>query len=307
MAEFGTLFKSATDLYACWGALLIILVTECEEGVTPAPKAPSRFIPYDTNMEAPQNTQIPPLSPPRQKGQVPLPVISSTSSATVIDPLDFYHTKDLEGAFQDIHPYFDGKETEHNWTHRETSLIKLRRMTSGNAPNTFKTAYLTGIKGLLDGILKTSNSLRTTLSTTGCCLIQDIAAKAGPGLDNMVEIILQSLIKLCAATKKISSQNGNTTVNTIFANVSFTPRLVQHISNASQDKNVQPRTYAAGWLKTIIDTHGHHKHVLEHGGSLEIIEKTIRNGLSDANLGVRGSMRSAFWAFASISTERCER
>ena len=230
-----------------------------------------------------------------------------TTSVSCIEPLDVESTKALEETFRNLQPYFEGRESEQNWSHRDTSLLKLRRITRGNAPNAFTTTYLAGIKALLDGILKTANSLRTTLSTTGCHLIQDIAVAAGPGLENMVEILLQSLIKLCAATKKISSQNGNTTVNTIFANVSFTPRLVQHIWNAAQDKNVQPRTFAAGWLKTIINIHGHHKHVLEHGGSLEIMEKTIRVGLNDANPGVRGSMRSAFWAFASISTEKSER
>ena len=226
--------------------------------------------------------------------------------AEQLEPAYVETTRDLEEIFRDMQPHFEGKETDQNWSPREKSIIRLRQITKGNGPVDFTAAYLAGIKGLLDGILKTINSLRTTVSTNGCHLVQDIARVAGSGLDNMVEILLQNLIKLCANTKKIAASNGNITVDTILANVSYNIRLIQHIWNACQDKNVQPRTFATGWLKTIISKHGQRKTVLEHGGGLDLMEKCIRAGLADRDLKVRENMRMTYWAFARISPEKSE-
>jgi CLIP-associating protein 1/2 len=239
---------------------------------------------------------------------LPPVVITSVAEreAEKLDPAYVETARDLEDIFRDMQPHFEGKESEQNWSAREKSIIKLRKITKGNATGDLTTAYLVGIKGLLDGILKTINSLRTTVSTNGCHLIQDIARVAGSGLDNMVEILLPNLIKLCANTKKISASNGNITVDTILANVSYNIRLVQHIWNACQDKNVQPRTLATGWLKTIITKYGQRKSVLEHGGGLDLIEKCIKAGLTDRDKKVRESMRPTYWAFARICSEKSE-
>lgn len=214
--------------------------------------------------------------------------------------------KDLEAIIHEMHPHFEGKESEANWAIREKSVLKLKKITQGNAPQEFSTNFLAGIKGLLDGILKVVNSLRTTVSANGCQLIQDIAKVCGAGLDNMVEILLQNLIKLCANTKKIAAANANTTVNTIMANVSFHHRLLQHIHNASQDKNVQPRTFVCGWLKTIISKNRHTRNVMEHAGGLDLIEKCIKSGLTDRDKNVRDSMRPTYWAFARLWPKQSE-
>ncbi len=217
-----------------------------------------------------------------------------------VEPSYVNTQRELEDTFRDMYPYFEGKESEQNWLKREQSCTKLRRLNAGNAPSDFHDAFLVGIKGLLDGILKAVNSLRTSLSKEGCSVVQEVARTAGPGLDPMVEILLQNLIKLCGGTKKISSQQGNVTVDIIISKVSYNIRIMQHIFAACQDKNVQPRTYATGWLKTLLKKEAHHKGHLEHTGGLDLIEKCIKKGLADANPGVRESMRSTYWAFALI-------
>lgn len=233
-----------------------------------------------------------------------LPTMSTTTDG--IEPNYVDSVRDLEEVFREMHQHFEGKESEQNWSRREKSVQKLRRITRGNSPHDFTVAYLAGIKGLLDGILKTVNSLRTTVSANGCHLIQDVAKTAGSGLDNMVEILLQNLIKVCANTKKIAAANGDATVSAVVANVTYTVRIAQHIWAACQDKNVQPRIYATGWLKVIITRHRHHKHALEHAGSLELIEKCIKTGLADRDLKVREGMRPTYWAFARLWSERSE-
>ena len=243
----------------------------------------------------------------RSKPPTPVPSPSaSESEADQLEPLHIYTSRELEDAFHDMAAYFEGKESEQNWSPREKNILKLRRITKGNAPHDFTTTYLVGIKALLEGILKTVNSLRTTVSTNGCHLVQDIAVAAKSGIDNMVEILLQSFIKLCGGTKTITAQNGRRTVNAIIANVTYNARLTQHIWNACQDKNVRPRTYATGWLKTLITKHAHHKNILEHANGLDLIEKCIKKGLSDPNPDVRKNMRATYWAFSRVWSVRSD-
>jgi len=223
-----------------------------------------------------------------------------------VEPSYVNTSRELEDIFRDMHPFFEGKECEANWFKREQSCTKIRRLNAGNAMSDFRDTFLVGIKGLLDGILKAVNSLRTSLSKEGCAVVQEVARSAGPGLDPMVEILLQNLIKLCGGTKKISSQQGNVTVDIIISKVSYNIRIMQHIWAACQDKNVQPRTYATGWLKTLLKKEIHHQRNLEHTGGLDLIEKCVKKGLADANPAVRENMRSTYWAFANIWPSKAE-
>jgi CLIP-associating protein 1/2 len=223
-----------------------------------------------------------------------------------VEPSYVNTQRELEDTFRDMYPFFEGKESEANWLKREQSCTKIRRLNAGNAPSDFHDAFLAGIKGLLDGILKAVNSLRTSLSKEGCSVVQEVARTAGSGLDPMVEILLQNLIKLCGGTKKISSQQGNATVDIIISKVSYNLRIMQHIWLACQDKNVQPRTYATGWLKTLLRKEAHHKSHIEHTGGLDLIEKCIKKGLADANPGVRENMRSTYWVFAQTWPAKAE-
>lgn len=241
-----------------------------------------------------------------QVSGAPIPSFVPEAKVEHVEPLYIDTQRELEETFQDMHPFFEGKESEQNWLKREQSCAKLRRINAGNAPTEFRDAFLVGLKGLLDGILKAVNSLRTSLSKEGCSLVQEAAKTSGPGLDPMVEILLQNLVKLCGGTKKISSQQGNTTVDIIIGKVSYSTRILQHIWLACQDKNVQPRTYATGWLKTLINKEAHHKSHVEHSGGLELIEKCVKKGLADANPGVRENMRSTYWTFAKVWPVKAE-
>ncbi|KAF2109929.1 HEAT repeat-containing protein [Lophiotrema nucula] len=221
----------------------------------------------------------------------------------IMDPLQIYTQREMEDIFREMAPHFEGKESEGNWMPRDKSVLKLRRITKGNAVSDFHTAFMAGIKSLLDGILKVANSLRTTMSTNGCQLIQELAKTLGHAMDPWVEILLQNFIKMCAATKNIAAQNGNTTVDIILSNVSFNSRLLQHVSFASQDKNVQPRIYSSSWIKSLIRKH---KSSIEHSGNLDTLEKTIKKSVADANPKVREAYRSTYWTFALVWPQKAE-
>ncbi|KAI9807449.1 MAG: suppressor of tub2 mutation [Piccolia ochrophora] len=231
-------------------------------------------------------------TPPSRDASNPPPKVS--------EALYVNSQRELENLFLEMQPPFEGKESEDNWRQRDKNVLNLRKLLAGNAPADYKAAYVAGVKGVLDGILKVVNSLRTTVCTNGCNFIQDLVRAVGHDLEPItIEIILQSLIKLCAGTKKLSSQEANVTVDTLFAHVTYHKGLLQHLWAASQDKNVKPRAYAVGWVRTIVQTHGHAKSQIEHGG-LEYLEKSVKKGLNDADLGVRESMRAVYWIFASV-------
>lgn len=235
---------------------------------------------------------------------IPSPVLEDTDEAP--EPSYVNTHRELEDIFRDMHPFFEGKETEQNWLKREQSCTKLRRLNAGNASSDFHDVFLAGIKALLDGILKAVNSLRTTLSKEGCAVVQEVAKTARSGLDPMVEILLQNLIKLCGGTKKVATMRGDKAVSVIISNVSYNIRVMQHIWAACQDKNVQPRTYATAWLKIIIQKEEHHKSHVEHSGGADLMEKCIKKGLTDPNVGVRDSMRSTYWMFAKVWPAKAE-
>jgi CLIP-associating protein 1/2 len=201
---------------------------------------------------------------------------------------------------------FEGKETEQNWVKREESIVTMRRLNAGNAPSDFLDTFVPGLRGLLDGIIKAINSLRTSLSKEGCALVQDLANTLGPAMEPLVELLMQTLIKQSANAKKIASQLANVTVDTLIGRVSYNHRLMQHIWSAAQDKNVQPRTYVTGWIKTILNKEAGHKNHVEHTGGVDLIEKCIKKGLADPNPAVREKMRSTFWTFWAIWPARAD-
>ncbi|CAK7220968.1 suppressor of tub2 mutation [Sporothrix curviconia] len=238
-------------------------------------------------------------------GERPITPMPDASRAEQVEPAYVNTQRELDDIFKEMHVWFEGKETEQNWLKREESVTRLRRLLAGNAAD-YTDAFLNNTRALLDGIIKAVVTLRTSLCKEGCSLVQDIAAAFGPGIDPMVEILMQTLVKLSAGTKKISSQLANTTVEAIIANATYSTRILQHVWGACQDKNVQPRTYATGWVKTIITKEMGHKGHIEHSGGLEIIEKCIKKGLADPNPGVRERMRATYWAFSGIWPARAE-
>lgn len=228
------------------------------------------------------------------------------SQADAVEPMYVNTNRELDDIFKDMAWHFEGRETEQNWLKREQGIMTLRKLNAGNVPAEFQDTFIAGLRAMLDGIIKSIVSLRTSLSKEGCSLVQDVANTFGPAMDPLVELLMQSLVKLSAGTKKISSQQANTTVDIIIGKVTYTPRLMQHIWGACQDKNVQPRLYSTGWLKTLLKKEAHHKSHIEHTGGVDLMEKCIKKGLGDPNPGVREKMRSTYWAFWGIWPARAD-
>jgi CLIP-associating protein 1/2 len=224
-----------------------------------------------------------------------------------IEPLYVHTQRELETKFQDMQQFFEGRETEHNWSPRDKSIRTIRRMLRGNAPEEFHSAFVSNVISMRDNILKVANTLRTTMSTNGCQLVQELYRSLGSAVDPMTEIMLQNFIKMSAATKVISGKNADATMETILSNCTFSHRLLHHIWLTFGEKNMQTRCFAPGWLKVLMKKNATHKAHVEHAGGIDLIEKCLKKGLEDANPKVRESTRSAFWTFAQIWPDYSER
>jgi len=226
----------------------------------------------------------------------------------ITDPIDVHSQQELEQIFANMHPHFESKETEENWILREKDIIKLKKLTYGNAPSEYYTCYMAGIKAVQEGTLKAANSLRTTLMVHACQLIQMYAQILGPSIDTMVDAYLRDFIKLCSATKAMAVQNSTQTIETLLQYVTYKPAHLFQIWQAADDKakSKQIRFYAAGWLKTLVERQESTKAQFEREG-VELAEKTILKLLGDADPKVKENTRATFWAYAKIFPERGQR
>ncbi|KAI9762065.1 MAG: hypothetical protein M4579_000701 [Chaenotheca gracillima] len=221
-------------------------------------------------------------------------------------PLDVQSAKELEEIFRDMYPSFEGRESEGNWYKRQDHTRTMRRLTAGNAPTRFPVAYHTEIKGIFDGILKAVNSLRTTLASGGCLLICDIASYTDMKFDQVIEMLLQTLVKMSGNTKKLNAQNGTSTMEVLITETPYNVRFLHHIWNAAQEKNAQLRGRAPVWLKLLIETNANHKGLMDHNNDIELVEKTIRKTVGDSVVGVREGARKAFYVYQRVWPTKAE-
>lgn len=226
-----------------------------------------------------------------------------------VEPSYLNTTREIDDMFAQMHAFFEGNESEKNWRDRETSVKRLRRLMAGNAVSDFHDPFLGGLRGLLHGIIKAVVSLRTSLSKEGCALVQDIAVNYGSGMDPMVELLMQTLVKLSGSTKKIAQQQANVCIDTMISRVTYTNRILTHVTDPltkKEETNVQRRVFAAEWLRTLLRKEAHHKSHLEHNGGLEVIEHSIEKCLGDADPKVREKMRGTFWTYSDVWPARAE-
>lgn len=92
-------------------------------------------------------------------------------------PLYMASRHDLEDVFIAMQPCFKDKEFEDNFKLREQAILKLRRITAGNAPNEFSDAFATGIKALVEGIIKTIVSLVSHYLAVSIALDANVATE----------------------------------------------------------------------------------------------------------------------------------
>ena len=221
-----------------------------------------------------------------------------------IEPYDLSSSQELDRLQATMAPWFEGRETEMNFQRREEYTILIRRITHGNAPQRWPTAYLGFVKMTLPFVFITANSVRTSLQTAGLRAVQSLARVNKERLDSSIHIVLQNVLKLCANAKGITSQNSNLTIIAILENVTCNQRVLNQITGAAKDKNQNMRIFSAGWLEIIIDGQNRHK---THAEGVNSIAACIQEGVEDAKEDIRRAYRHTFFRFSSVWPARAKK
>ncbi|SPO31029.1 related to STU1 - component of the mitotic spindle [Ustilago trichophora] len=280
--------------------------------MAPAPSpaaAPTSFAPTTRHHTAPSygEAETPTHSKPaavsssasHAPAAAPTMSASTTAAADDIRPVYIASRSDLERTFATMLPFFESKESEHNWLNREQSMIKIRGLIVSGAHRQFGESFFVGqLKTAQEGILKCVASLRTTLSMHAIHLVQELAIELGDDLAPCVEAFLINLTAMAGFTKKLIANATQDAAAAIMTNVSFRPLYLQLIWQGIQDKNVATRTAAGEHLGTVLNHHAaHRKHAVESHGGLDLLDKSLRKGVGDSNPAARTKAREAFWIF----------
>ncbi|KAF7301458.1 hypothetical protein MIND_00711100 [Mycena indigotica] len=230
----------------------------------------------------------------------------TTDGSEAVRPVYIASSRDLENEFAAMHKPFDGKETEHNWADRDRAVLRVRGMVKGEVHVRFADAFMAGLKEFMPMSLKTLVSLRTTVAVSTCSLYVELVAALGSALDPFSDLLFTNLLKMAGYTKKLTAQHSQAAVTSLIEQTSTPPRiLLPLIWTCIQDKTVQTRSYAIIHLKQYLELHGQRsKHGIESSGGLDILEKSLKKTLGDANPGVKESARLCFWVFDGIWRDR---
>lgn len=215
-------------------------------------------------------------------------------------PENVYSLGDLENKFQNMHAGFADKESEKNWSLREKHVTQIRKLMRGNGPKEYPSQFAAAYKAVIDGVLKSATSLRTTLSNQGLLVIKESGQLGGPLLvDHVIDTIFPQILKLTGQMKKITSNKAHVTICALLTSASFSTKLISHVTAATTEKNAQPRAFAAVWYRIIIASHSQtHKSAFQNHGGLEQLEKGILKLLADATPAVKENSRVTYWSFA---------
>ena len=236
----------------------------------------------------------------------PLEPLTAYPDGTIVLPRQLTHDNiarevKLANLAKELLTDFEGAENEDNWGRRETNMIILRKLTNSEIPKERTAIYVGIFRSLIDGIIKSATSLRTSLSLHGTTLIQEAASAVGSGLDQVFDILYRPLEKQCL-TKPAQAHAANSAMIALITHLSFHGRTVESISIAMDSKNKSLRGYVIGWLDTLIQ-HCSKSTLEPHVDSLE---KMLRKGLSDADGTVRDKSRGVFWTFSGKFKPRAD-
>ncbi|KAJ6510018.1 clasp N terminal-domain-containing protein [Mycena vitilis] len=228
------------------------------------------------------------------------------AESTDVRPVYIASSRDLETEFAAMHKPFEGKENEHNWADRERAILRVRGMIKGEIHLRYTDTFMASMKEFIQLSLKTLASLRTTVAVNTCSLYTEMAVALGAALDPFCDTLYTNLLKMAGFTKKLTAQQSQASVSAIIENTSTPPRiLLPLLWQTLQEKTVQARAFVVAHLKQYLEIHGQRsKHAIESSGGLELMEKSLKKALGDANPAVRDNARICFWVFEGIWRDR---
>ncbi|KAH6915150.1 clasp N terminal-domain-containing protein [Coprinopsis sp. MPI-PUGE-AT-0042] len=231
---------------------------------------------------------------------------ASESAGADVKAVYIASSRELESEFQAMAKPFEGKESEHNWSARESAIQRVRGMIKGDVHNRYPDVFFAGLKdGFMQWSLKTLASLRTTVAINTCLMYSEMAVAFGRELDPYCDLLLTNLLKMAGFTKKLTAQQSQICVTDIIVHTSAPARIIMPLLwTTLQEKTVQARASVVAHFKKYIEVHGARaKPHIEGAGSFDVLEKSVKKALADSNPAVRENSRVMFWTFHSVWPE----
>ncbi|KAH9816585.1 clasp N terminal-domain-containing protein [Melampsora americana] len=243
-------------------------------------------------------SMVTPALPP---SSVPTSSITDVGqSSGTISPVYITSSREMESEFAKMLAPWEGKETEHNWQVREGNVNRLRGMIKSNAHLQYTLDFISGLKSISDGLLKSLASLRTTSAVGACTFLQE-ASSLGTSFDSLLEIFLPPLLRMAAQTKKIVFSASQNAATALIQSTSYNTRTLQFLFTSVNEKTVQARTAGISRLQGFIEVHGQRsKAQIESGGGLALIDKSLKKTLADPSPIVRQTAREVYWICSSV-------
>ncbi|SCV72125.1 BQ2448_4819 [Microbotryum intermedium] len=219
-----------------------------------------------------------------------------------IPPVYMASDRDVLHEFEGMKVSFEGKETEFNWIERDKSVARIRGMIKGNAPRDYLESLLVGLKGVLEGIMKTASSLRTTVAVSALSLISELASALKHSLDiYFLDHLMAHCLTMAGGTKKLVATASQASVTSLITHIAYHHKMLQLLWLAMNDKIVSARNFAAAHVMMFVELHAvRSKHAIEHTNGLDELEKCVKKGLQDSSLVVKETMRKVFWKLKEI-------
>lgn len=206
----------------------------------------------------------------------------------------------LEQAYTELQPllrFFNGKETEDNWTMRMNAVKLLRYMVRmASSPPSQQELYILreAFRIMQRGLGETVLTMRTVLAAETCQCIKDfvqLLSKSQHFLD-LFQPLLDPIVKTAMGVKKITAHAANLTLCAIFYETSVvSPRMFALIERESKSTKAQARAYSYVWLAVSI--------LLCHSsltGKRGEIVNMVSKAVGDATPMGRTRGRELYWA-----------
>ena len=162
------------------------------------------------------------------------------------------------------------------------------------------------VKLILDSLSTHLKSLRTTLILSSCSAVKAISNSLLSLLDPYSDRIFTVLLKVASQPKKIACNAALDSLSTLIHNSSFHSRNLAIFVNSIDEKNTATRLVSITCIKTFLSlVNRDNKHLYIPTG-IELIEKSLRKGIVDADSFVRDSSRLVYQMYKDIWSDKAE-
>ncbi|KNC98215.1 uncharacterized protein SPPG_06615 [Spizellomyces punctatus DAOM BR117] len=224
---------------------------------------------------------------------------TASSSTLNVEPIALPSDAALDHELRVIHDTFQGKETEDNWTARETALMKISAIAKGSgALPSFLTIAKQYLKGPFESALATE---RTKLIRTAMRVVGDLAETLHERFEGLTDLTLKPVLKLASRANRVVVQTARDTVITSIKAAGLT----NFIPTLSEAQGSPSKTLRETAMQCIVVSLNHNP-AIRLQTQVDAIETAIGAGILDPVPTVRDWARQAFEAYKRVYPSRVE-